>query len=83
MDKVNEIKIVVAGTTGSGKSTVVEMIKKMLDSYGFNDVIIKDEDLYVAERITNQAERVAHVASNTKVTIEGTQLPRSGKMSSM
>lgn len=64
------LKITISGLTGSGKTTVGQIIDAHLDSLGF-DVTLTDDDLeYVIEQQPEEiAKRIRRVAESVKVDI--------------
>ena len=78
----NHIKIVVAGSTCSGKSTISRIIKNVLDDYGFKSVLIDEiiedtpeyfnDDIPLSKRCKSIKER------DTRIVIETLQVKKTG-----
>ena len=72
---MNTITIVVAGTAGSGKSTITELIATMLRAHKMK-VNIVDEH----ENKSKLLPRVEAVATKSEVTIKTVQVSRHGQL---
>lgn len=74
---MNNIKITVSGTSGSGKSTIAALILRCLQSHGLNDVVIFSEDHDaddIAAHLDNNISRL--IDKETKIEIYEQQLLR-------
>ena len=74
---VNKIDIRVSGKSATGKSTIILLIKKMLNDYGFNDVYMKhmfDTDIDV-EILNSKLDKIPDIIKN-KTEIHLIEVPK-------
>lgn len=68
------IKVIVAGSANSGKSSVIKLIKKTLEENG-NECFVNDEFEMSEINLPNALQSLRDI--NLKVDISSLQLPRS------
>ena len=77
-EKINTIEITVTGHSGTGKSTVAEMIFELLGKEGFVETIHVPMEILAAERYTEErtAARRDAVRQKTRIVIREKQARR-------
>lgn len=75
---MNDIKILVIGTTASGKTTISQIIKKALENKEFKNIIILDD--YDKFRVNKaiQNKRIGAIKDSTRILIETVQANKKG-----
>lgn len=76
----NNITVVIAGITGSGKTTIAHIISKALGEQGIKHIVKEQGEPFRVLSDPQWFEMLAAVAKNTEVDIKTVQVARNGKL---